>query len=339
MYDELLKACHEMGYRDDEQPGRPRTLWIFVYDWTRSNQDSGQELAGFIRDHVLRTHNSLHPEEPCDDVDVVSHSMGGIVTRAAIQSFQAPIRRAVTSASPHFGTPLAYFALQPEIGLTPALGLFTSLMGDVKWGRFFRQSEDERRLEAQLRWVAARLPSVFELLPDEFYLTDERPMVIVRSGLTHASVTGPADTYWINPVSRFVDREHRRRAMEAMAFKSQLGRRLPEERLVIYSNTEVTPDQVVYRLGGRAAVRLQSARGPERRDRQRHRRRRRGPGRTQNPRGVAKQPGDTSADRSLSRGSPSPSDWWRREAPAPPRVRGAERCPGAGSSALAAHDG
>jgi len=136
------------------------------------------------------------------------------------------------------------------IGLTPAQELFVSLMGDVMWVRFVRQSEDERRLEAELRWVATQLPSVFELLPDEFYLTEERPMVFVRSGLTDEPVTGPANTYWIHPASRFNDLEHRRRAMEAMAFKSQLGRRLPEGNRVIYSNTEVTPDQVEYRLGG-----------------------------------------------------------------------------------------
>jgi hypothetical protein len=164
--------------------------------------------------------------------------------------FQAPIRRTVYIATPHYGTPLAYFALHPGIGLTSALGLFRSLMGGATWARFLRQAEDERRLEEQLRWVAARLPSVFELLPDEYYLTDQQPLVVVQGSLRRSPVTGPADTYAMNPVSRFPDPEHRRRAMEAMAFKSQLGKRIPESSLLIYSDTDVTPDQVLYRLGG-----------------------------------------------------------------------------------------
>jgi triacylglycerol esterase/lipase EstA (alpha/beta hydrolase family) len=40
--------------------------------------------------------------------------MGGLVTRAAYKQ-GAPIRRAIYIASPHFGNPMAYFALNPEI--------------------------------------------------------------------------------------------------------------------------------------------------------------------------------------------------------------------------------
>jgi pimeloyl-ACP methyl ester carboxylesterase len=247
LYDELLKAFHDMGYHEDIQPRKPRNLWVFVYDWTRSNRDSGRDLATFIRRDVLEAHNRLHPEHPWKDVDVVSHSMGGLVTRAAIQLFQAPIQRAVYLAAPHYGAPLAYFALHSEVGLTRTLGLFVSMLGNAMWGRFLRLPGDERRLDEQLHWVATRLPSVYEMLPDEFYLTDRHPMVTLQSGLISTAVIGPADTYWVNPLSRFLDPTQCRRAEEAMTFKRQLGSQMPERKLVLYSDTEVTPDRVVHR--------------------------------------------------------------------------------------------
>jgi hypothetical protein len=173
--------------------------------------------------------------------------MGGIVTRAAIQLFQAPIRRAVYITSPHHGAPLAYFALHTRIRLTSVLGLFMSMVGGAMWERRLRQPGDEQRLEDQLHWVAIRLASMYELLPDEFYLTEPHPLVLLQTGLRPTPVVGAPDTYWRHPVSRFADSSQCRRAEEAMAFKSQLGGELPERKLVVYSDTEATPDRVVYR--------------------------------------------------------------------------------------------
>jgi pimeloyl-ACP methyl ester carboxylesterase len=245
LYDELLKAFHDRGYHEDIQPRKPRNLWVFVYDWTRSNRDSGRDLATFITRDVLGAHNSLHPEHPWKDVDVISHSMGGLVARAAIQLFQAPIQRSVYVVAPHFGAPLAYFGLHSEVGLT--LGLLVSMVGNAMWGRFLRLPGDERRLDEQLHWVATRLPSVYEMLPDEFYLTHQHPMVTLQSGLISTAVIGPADTYWVNPTSRFLDATHCQQAQEAMSFKRQLGSELAGRKLVLYSDTEVTPDHVVHR--------------------------------------------------------------------------------------------
>lgn len=244
LYDELLWAFHAMGYHEDERLGAPRNLWVFVYDWTRSNRDSGRALANFIKEEVLATHNRLHPEDLWEDVDVVSHSMGGLVTRAAATLFQAPIQRAVYVATPHFGAPLAYFALHPGIGLTPALGYLISVVGRAMWEWRLRLPGDELRLEKQLHWVVTRLPSVYEMLPDEFYLTEERSLVVIRTGLRSTPVVGAPATYWEHRASRFQDSDQCRRAEEAMSFKRDLGRRVPGKSLVIYSDTEVTPDQV-----------------------------------------------------------------------------------------------
>ena len=248
-FDELFRALHVMGFRDRSRPRLPRNLWVFVYDWTRSNRVTGQALAAFVRE-ILQTHNSLHPQEPWSDVDVVCHSMGGLVTRAAINLFGAPVRRTVYLASPHYGASLAYFALRSGVGGLPmAWRLLAGMVGVPVWRQFLRQPDDFVRLEEQLSWLVTRLPSVYELLPDEFYLTETRPVVLLRSRTEVTPVIGAADTYLANPASRFDDPEHRERVEAAMAFKRELGRELPGESLVIYSASAATPDQVVHHFG------------------------------------------------------------------------------------------
>ncbi|WP_019855558.1 esterase/lipase family protein [Actinopolyspora mortivallis] len=54
------------GYADSQ-------LYAFEYDWSQSNKQSAAELAGFV-DHV-------RAETGADKVDIVNHSMGGLVSR------------------------------------------------------------------------------------------------------------------------------------------------------------------------------------------------------------------------------------------------------------------
>ena len=79
-------------------------FWTFPYDWRQSNEISGQMLTKLIEKKIQGKWNSI---------DIVCHSMGGFVARAAYKH-GAPIKRTVYIASPHFGNPLAYFALNPE---------------------------------------------------------------------------------------------------------------------------------------------------------------------------------------------------------------------------------
>ncbi len=112
VYGELLAALRQMGYEDEPPPGRPKTLWVFPYDWTQSCDDAGRELASFIAGTVIPSTSLVR-----DGVDIVNHSMGGVVTRAARQCHGAPIMRSAYIASPHNGALEAYLALHPAIGL------------------------------------------------------------------------------------------------------------------------------------------------------------------------------------------------------------------------------
>src|SRR5690349_6675197 len=57
--------------------GEIRPVHVFGYDWRKSNADSGAKLKQRIKD-VLKEHPSAK------QVIIVTHSMGGLVTRAAL---------------------------------------------------------------------------------------------------------------------------------------------------------------------------------------------------------------------------------------------------------------
>lgn len=78
-------------------------VFAFGYDWRRSNAATGAELAGFTE----QTCAAVGAEQAI----IVTHSMGGLVTRAALAAvpgFAARVRRVVHVGQPAEGTATVY---------------------------------------------------------------------------------------------------------------------------------------------------------------------------------------------------------------------------------------
>ena len=77
-------------------------VYAFGYDWRKSNIDSGELLAQKIA--------AIRQENDNKKVLVVTHSMGGLVTRAAcrVHGAEANVLGVVHTLQPAFGTPLSY---------------------------------------------------------------------------------------------------------------------------------------------------------------------------------------------------------------------------------------
>lgn len=73
-------------------------VYAFGYDWLQSNEDSGKELCNTI--HALKE----------DKIIIVSHSMGGLVTRACVIGLKEKNRvlGVIHGAQPAMGAPAAY---------------------------------------------------------------------------------------------------------------------------------------------------------------------------------------------------------------------------------------
>ena len=235
VYSELLRYLENMGYILGQN------FWVFPYDWTQSNRKSGRRLEQFIQD-ILSTHPQWR------QVDVVNHSMGGLVTRAAARLYSAPIRRTVYIASPHFGSPKVFFILHPKIGFFVFGNFFRSVIGDLAWRWYLHRSADTENtnLEKEIKRLACQLDSVFELLPDRFYF-EQNHLVAIRKGITGDFPVSDLESTYYSGQCKFPSFECQDRIKEAMAFKEELGATLPgQENLVIYSDSEETIDQIVH---------------------------------------------------------------------------------------------
>ncbi|MFH1822767.1 MAG: hypothetical protein ABH830_03630 [Patescibacteria group bacterium] len=106
-YDNLWEALKLAGYIEDE------TLFAFPYQWRQSNNYS----AVLLKDKITEVKNICQ----CDKVDIVAHSMGGLVARAYIEGndYQSDIDQLIFLATPHKGSPKTYLTWESgEVGQT-----------------------------------------------------------------------------------------------------------------------------------------------------------------------------------------------------------------------------
>ncbi|MDP3741088.1 MAG: right-handed parallel beta-helix repeat-containing protein, partial [bacterium] len=98
VYDNLLDTLEANGYQ------RGVSLFTFPYNWRNSNVDT----ALLLRDKIDLVQEICQ----CDKVDVVAHSMGGLVARQYVQSenYEEDIDQMMFLGTPHFGAPKSYLA-------------------------------------------------------------------------------------------------------------------------------------------------------------------------------------------------------------------------------------
>lgn len=178
VYDRLINFLDGIGY---ELGGADQNLWIYAYDWRRSNADSGTGLKALV-DTILSSPQAQ--AKGWTHVDIVNHSMGGIVTREAKRQ-GARVRKDIYLASPHVGAPEAYVFVHPAFSrqapgstrptMFQRIYQGTSVLHNLRrflGNRFYRYQRN----------LAGRMASTYELMPDVHYL-NQRSMVPGVSGL------------------------------------------------------------------------------------------------------------------------------------------------------------
>ena len=234
-YDGLIQSILRWGYKPNID------FWIFPYDWRQSNGISGHLLARFIEEKT---------EGKCDGVDIISHSMGGIIARAAY-GYGAPIRRAAYIACPHLGSPLAYFILHPQIDSQRFIGsaYHNYPSGAHQQPNDTNNSEPRKTLYHRRKELFVKFPSMYELLPDESYL--KKRAILLADGKPSV---GAEETYLRNDWG-FKEKNMRANVINAMEFKKELGEELPrQEVLLVCGTNQPTCDAIHYRTSYQASI-------------------------------------------------------------------------------------
>lgn len=247
-YDGLIRSILIWGYKPNVD------FWIFPYDWRQSNSVSGQQLSRFIEEKI-------EGRRWDDGVDIVNHSMGGIITRSAYR-YGAPIKRSVYVACPHFGSPLAYFILHPEINSQQFIGSFHMPQVPLAGSRLNRFSSaariggSEKTLYQRRKEIFVKFPSIYELLPDESYLSS-KPILFADNRPTF----GADNTYLKNDWA-FKAQDMQANVRRAMEFKKDLGKELPGNKdhdiLLICGTDKITCDTIGYQTHYQASTKIHS---------------------------------------------------------------------------------
>lgn len=138
LYDDLMRDLEGLGYTAG------LTMYGFPYDWRLSNNVHASALNNKIDEAIADSGSA--------NVIIVSHSMGGIVTKEFLRQYpgnQYKINKWITLGTPHLGSPKAVKALIDGYNFDASLII---------------SKEAGRRL-------AMHSPAVYQLLPSEKYYT------------------------------------------------------------------------------------------------------------------------------------------------------------------------
>jgi len=156
-YDNLWLAFKSAGYQEGE------TLFAFPYNWRLPNIYSAELLKAKI--------NEVKEICQCDKVDVIGHSMGGLVARAYVEmgNYENDIDQLIFLGAPHRGAPKAYLTWESgDIGQTTR---------DFIYERIFKIEAEFNGYGSVFDYVR-QLPmkSIEELLPVYSYLRDQETL-------------------------------------------------------------------------------------------------------------------------------------------------------------------
>lgn len=153
-YDNLWAALKLAGYEEGVN------LFAFPYNWRLSNVYSAMELKSKIDEVKVIC--------DCDKVDIVAHSMGGLVARAYVEmgNYDNDIDQLIFLATPHRGSPKAYLMWEG--------GEFGMNQFDLLKNRIFKVESEFNGYGSVYDYVR-ELPmkSIEETLPIYSYLKDK----------------------------------------------------------------------------------------------------------------------------------------------------------------------
>lgn len=160
-FEGLMAALGTAGYVDN------LTLFTFPYDWHRPNQDTAQLLAARIA--------GIRQQTGAERVDIIAHSMGGLISRSYIQSvdYRNDVDQLIMLGSPHRGSVKSY--LTWEAGETG-----TDVVDTLKEKFIAYEAVKAGYGSDIVGYVQTRIPTVGQLLPTFDYLETDLGLLNYR---------------------------------------------------------------------------------------------------------------------------------------------------------------
>src|SRR3989344_822650 len=155
-YDDLIATLDANHYTPDVD------LFTFPYNWRKSNV----ETAVLLKEKI----DAVKAICQCEKVDLVAHSMGGLVARQYIQSdaYQQDVDQLIFLGTPHLGAPKAYLMWEGGTVGAPPLSFFDSVFRKI-----LEHEGYEKRYPSLFAYLRTEpIESVRQLLSVENYIFD-----------------------------------------------------------------------------------------------------------------------------------------------------------------------
>jgi pimeloyl-ACP methyl ester carboxylesterase len=227
--------------------GELRPVYCVGYDWRQSNKDSGKRLKERI-DEILQKHKAAKK------IIVVTHSMGGLVTRSAlVQGAKDKIQGVVHTVMPSDGAAVAYRRFltgareelgETESGLRSILGptrLHYTVMQSVLRGPVELLPHDAYP-EVFLRFHGGITNKFFQKVFDEYART-EPPGIVIPAGTEDDSANFD-ETFTADDVNNL-----RARLRESGAFASTIAGQFHPNTILLFGTKRVTDTEFDWTRG------------------------------------------------------------------------------------------
>lgn len=268
IHSQLIRFLNGHGYSTRDR----KNLYVYAYNWLLSCDENGRGLA-----NLLATVKQAHGRP----AHVIVHSLGGLVLRSAWHIHGArDVDQVAYLASPHYGSPMAYYALHPNIPYSFMDGMVGPLMNAAYGANVSASSggsggvahaltrlvSGDKLFDDTLKQVALNCGGVVELLPDHLYFQHANPTFPMA--VYEYEVYGPRGPdqeieHWAERVAPSTWEEQyltaewlslpatmHQRVREAMAFKRKIAGPLPPEdgskTLVVYGIHQPTQTELSF---------------------------------------------------------------------------------------------
>jgi len=158
-YDNLMEAFIGAGYKESPADSQDKNLFTFAYDWRADNNLT----AGLLKEKIEAVKNLTGRNK----VDLVAHSMGGLVARSYIEgnSYQNDVDQLIFLGTPHAGSPESYLKYEGAY--------FQGHISAIQ--KYLFQIEAARYGYLDLvDYIRVKVPTVEQLLPIFSYLKDKQ---------------------------------------------------------------------------------------------------------------------------------------------------------------------
>jgi hypothetical protein len=146
VFDDLINELISNGYTENTN------LFVFSYDWRKSSAENSIALKNKIEEVLIET--------GAEKVDLVAHSMGGLLTKKYIRdNNEDKIDKLIFLGTPHLGAPKAFKVL-----------MYGDSMGYSKLSFGLNPN--------RAKFISQNMPAVYELLPSEKYISNNGNYVI-----------------------------------------------------------------------------------------------------------------------------------------------------------------